>query len=83
MKTVQIKLGVESSLFLQLKKQTKDQAIELREKNALIDRLRRNMKVTKFQELETEKTFLYEELQRLRRMIDMYEQEQKTQDEYL
>ena len=82
MKTVQIKLGVESSLFLQLKKQTKDQAIELREKNALIDRLRRNMKVTKFQELETEKTFLYEELQRLRRMIDVYEQEQKTQDEY-
>jgi hypothetical protein len=51
----------------------KELQLELKDKNSSLDGMRRNMKVTKFQEMEQEKASLYDELKRLRHLIDGYE----------
>ena len=60
----------ESYLVGALKKQYRDTKQELEEKREIIEKLRREMKLTKTNEIENELQSYIEECQRLRKMLE-------------
>ena len=48
----------------------------MKEKTQTLEAMKKNMKVSKFQEMEQEKISLYDELKRLRNKIEAYEADQ-------
>jgi hypothetical protein len=56
----------ESFLVSQLKRSTRDLKLELQEKDRLIEQLKRNIRLSKTQEIEVELTVYIEECLRLR-----------------
>ena len=64
------KIKLESHLCLNLKRKIKDQQVHIQMKNDEIEGYRRNIKVTKMQELEIEMKMYIDECQRLRTKLE-------------
>ena len=60
----------ESFLVAQLKRSTRDLKLEVQEKDRLIEQLKRNIKLSKTQEIEVELTVYIEECLRLRAQLE-------------
>mmetsp|Transcript_17287 Transcript_17287/g.15185 ORF Transcript_17287/g.15185 Transcript_17287/m.15185 type:complete len:146 (+) Transcript_17287:481-918(+) len=63
---------VESSIVVTLKKQNKELRDEIKQKNEELDAMKKNIKYTKFQELEIELKAHADENSRLRNMFEDY-----------
>ena len=61
---------MESFLVLQLKKQNRSMKIELQEKDKFIDELKRNVRLSKVREADTEIMAYMDECMRLRSMLE-------------
>lgn len=60
----------ESYLVSQLKRNSRDLKLEVQEKDKLIEQLKRNIKLSKTQEIEVELTVYIEECLRLRAQLE-------------
>lgn len=78
MHNMNAKFSTDSFMYQSLKKQIKELQQEVKFKTLEIDKLKKNIKFTKFQEIETEKKAFADETIRLRRLAEQLIEENKN-----